>query len=106
MELLISNNMADYFAGCFEKYSKRTYPESDRIKLSVLDIEVEDENHKLYNIEGQDKKMLKILLDNDEDLRSAHEMYKAFNNRQEVNHSSCYNPLIHCGRIPDPLFNA
>ena len=34
--------------------------------------------------EGQDKKMLKILLENDEDLRSAHEMYKAFNNNDKL----------------------
>ncbi|MCK5196971.1 MAG: Rpn family recombination-promoting nuclease/putative transposase, partial [Spirochaetales bacterium] len=34
--------------------------------------------------EGQDKKMLKILLENDEDLKSAHEMYKAFNNNDKL----------------------
>ncbi len=34
--------------------------------------------------EGQDKEMLKILLENDEDLKSAHEMYKAFNNNDKL----------------------
>ncbi|MCK5154421.1 MAG: Rpn family recombination-promoting nuclease/putative transposase [Spirochaetales bacterium] len=35
-------------------------------------------------VEGQDKKMLKILLENDEDLRAAHEMYKAFNSNDKL----------------------
>jgi len=34
--------------------------------------------------EGQDKNMLKILLENDEDLKSAHEMYKAFNSNDKL----------------------
>ena len=34
--------------------------------------------------EGQDKKMLKILLETDEDLKSAHEMYKAFNGNDKL----------------------
>ena len=34
--------------------------------------------------EGKDKDMLKILLESDEDLRSAHEMYKAFNSNDKL----------------------
>ena len=34
--------------------------------------------------EGKDNNMLKILLENDEDLKSAHEMYKAFNSNDKL----------------------
>lgn len=34
--------------------------------------------------EGQDREMMKILLESDEDLRSAHEMYKAFNSNDKL----------------------
>ena len=34
--------------------------------------------------EGRDRKMMKILLESDEDLRSAHEMYKAFNSNDKL----------------------
>jgi len=34
--------------------------------------------------EGQDNKMIKILLENDEDLQAAHTMYKAFTNDEKL----------------------
>lgn len=37
-----------------------------------------------FKAEGQDNKMMKILLESDEDLRSAHEMYKAFNSNDKL----------------------
>jgi predicted transposase/invertase (TIGR01784 family) len=37
-----------------------------------------------FKLEGQDNKMLKKLLESDEDLRSAHEMYKAFNSNDKL----------------------
>jgi len=68
---------------------KREYTLTDHLIIHFLEIpkikgrgiSSKITNWLLYlKSEGQDKDMLKILLENDEDLESAHEMYKAFNN--------------------------
>ena len=67
---------------------KREYTLTDHLIIHFLEIpkikgrgiSSKITNWLLYlKSEGQDKDMLKILLESDEDLKSAHEVYKAFN---------------------------
>ena len=72
---------------------EREYVLTDHLIIHFLEIPKIENNEMsskmaswlLYlKAEGKDKKMLKILLENDEDLKSAHEMYKAFNNNDKL----------------------
>jgi len=72
---------------------EREYILTDQLIIHFLEIpKIKDTkmsskmiNWLLYlKVEGQDKDMLKILLENDEDLKSAHEMYKAFNSNDKL----------------------
>jgi len=72
---------------------KREYILTDQLIIHFLEIsKINDKEMSskiagwlLYlKIEGKNKEMLKILLESDEDLRSAHEMYKAFNSNDKL----------------------